>query len=378
MTEAGGVGATGTGGGAIPSDLARELATVRSLLEGQFTITATPRGVLKRLLLPLSRLLTNRLVLAVQTVTQILEGTEGELRATREANADLLRRLAELRERLSDVERAAIEDRIALKGRAGPAASPSAPGTPSPSAPTGGEVLDAAGYVAFEERFRGSRADILRRQRDAVRFVESLKDGEAPLLDLGCGRGEWLEVLRERSIPAFGVDSNLAMVEEATGHGLDVRLGDLLDYLEAVQPGTLGGVSGFHVAEHLPPPLLPRLVAAAFRALAPGGILVMETPNPTNLAVGSGSFYLDPTHLRPVHPLFFQFLAQHLGFVDVHVEAVHPAAEHLLVEAPPDGAATGERSLAALSAAMFGGQDYVLSARRPEATVQAAGGAPLD
>lgn len=368
MRQADGGGAAGLDAGRSLSPWATELATVRTLLDAQFALPPTPRGAFKRLLLPLSRPLTSRLVLAAQTLAHVVEGAGGELRRLECANADLMRRLDELRRRLAVVERAALEDRLA-RGQAGAPTEGAARLAPAGERSSGqaqtGEVLDAAGYVAFEQRFRGPRAEILVRQRDAVRFVQELSQGEAPLLDLGSGRGEWLEVLREHSIPAFGVDSNAAMVDEAAGHGLDVRHGDLLEYLEAVEPGTLGAVSGFHVAEHLPLPLLPRLVTAALRALVPGGILLMETPNPTNLAVGSASFYLDPTHLRPVHPLFFQFLAEHLGFIDVQVEAVHPAAEHLIVGIPADDATTGERALAALSGAVFGGQDYVLCARRP-------------
>ncbi len=230
-------------------------------------------------------------------------------------------------------------------------------------------ALDDATYVDFEHRFRGSRDEIRARQKDAVPFVAGLAGSLAPVLDLGCGRGEWLELLQEMKVPGYGVDSNSAMVAEALRSGLDARLGDAIEHLDQLEESSLQGVSAFHFVEHIPIDALVRLLDSTLLALRPGGLLLLETPNPTNLIVGAASFYLDPTHLRVLHPDFLSFLVESRGFVDVQVHYVHPVIDE-------EGLDDGQSALQAdarlsrvvrnVEWALFGPQDYLLSARRAE------------
>lgn len=233
-------------------------------------------------------------------------------------------------------------------------------------------ALDDATYVDFEHRFRGSRDEIRARQQDAVPFVARLAGSNAPFLDLGCGRGEWLDLLGELKVQAYGVDSNSAMVDEAVRAGLDARLGDALEHLEQLESSSLQGISAFHFVEHIPLDTLVTLLDGCLIALRPGGTLLLETPNPTNLVVGAASFYLDPTHLRALHPDFLSFLVESRGFTDVEVHFVHPVidAAVLLAGQPDDEEAGGDaridRVVRGVEWALFGPQDYLISAKRPE------------
>ncbi|MES2161686.1 MAG: methyltransferase domain-containing protein [Pseudomonadota bacterium] len=176
--------------------------------------------------------------------------------------------------------------------------------------------MSAGFYRAFEDRYRGSRELIKERLRAYQPFIAPLAALQAPpaALDLGCGRGEWLELLGEQGFRARGVDLDDGMLAACRERGLDVELGDAIACLRALPDQSLALVSAFHLVEHIPFELLQTLVAEARRVLLPGGLLVMETPNPENLVVGASSFYLDPTHLRPIPPQLLAFVAEFGGF----------------------------------------------------------------
>lgn len=176
-------------------------------------------------------------------------------------------------------------------------------------------------YRAFEERYRGSRATIRERLRVYLPFVLPLKAGRPACraLDLGCGRGEWLELLRDSGIDARGIDRDEAMLEAARAIDLRVERGDALETLKALPGGSEDIISAFHVAEHLSFEDLHALVREALRVLRPGGLLVLESPDPENLSVGAASFYLDPTHVRPLPAGLLAFLAEHCGFGRVKI-----------------------------------------------------------
>jgi O-antigen chain-terminating methyltransferase len=178
-------------------------------------------------------------------------------------------------------------------------------------------AFDPTFYVALEDRFRGDFAEIAERQRQYVDIVADLVDDEHPLLDLGCGRGEWLEILSENGLRAIGVDNNRAFVEENNEAGREVVDADLIGYLEAAGDDSVGAITLFQVVEHLEIAVLLRLMDEAIRVLRPGGVLVAETPNALNLQVGASTFWIDPTHIRPLHPEFLQFCAVHSGFSKV-------------------------------------------------------------
>lgn len=254
-------------------------------------------------------------------------------------------------------------DAASLTGVTAPTAAPTAEsGTPA--------TLDDSTYVDFEHRFRGTRDEIRARQQDAVPFVSGFTGSTSPVLDLGCGRGEWLDLLDEMNVKAYGVDSNTAMVAEALDAGLDARVGDALAHLEQLPESSLQAVTAFQFVEHIPMDVLVRLLDSALLALRPGGVLLLETPNPTNLIVGAANFYLDPTHLRVLHPDFLAFLVESRGFVDVEVHYVHPVIEDSVLKEgdPENGEADARLSRVVRNVewALFGPQDYLVHARRAE------------
>jgi SAM-dependent methyltransferase len=220
-------------------------------------------------------------------------------------------------------------------------------------------------YEDLEDTFRGTRERIVEISREYVGDIESVP-GSGPVIDVGCGRGEWLEVLRDESIPSYGIDTNEVVVERCVARGLDVRVGDALAHLREQPEGSVRAVTGFHLAEHLSLDTLVGLIDAALVALQPGGLLVLETPNPTNILVGSASFYLDPTHIKPLHPQFLEFLALQRGFADAEVRFLHaedgPRLEATdLDEHDPDRT---QELADRINWALFGPLDYAVLARK--------------
>lgn len=175
---------------------------------------------------------------------------------------------------------------------------------------------EAGFYRAFENRFRGARTVIRARLESYLPFIEPLKQvsDKMEAVDLGCGRGEWLQFLGDEGFQAQGVDLDEGMLASCRKRGLKARKGDALEFLREMPDESQVIVSGFHIAEHLPFPQLQRLVRQAHRVLIPGGLLVLETPNPENFRVSTLSFYTDPTHLNPLPPDLLSFLTEYTGF----------------------------------------------------------------
>ena len=171
-------------------------------------------------------------------------------------------------------------------------------------------------YRAFEECLRGSRELIKSRLEVYLPFVEPLKTlYEAPeILDLGCGRGEWLDLMQNNGFRAKGVDLDEGMLLACRELNLDVYQADALDYLRGLAADSLSVVSAFHVVEHIAFEVLRQLVDEALRVLMPGGLLILETPNSENLVVGTSSFYLDPTHQKPLPAKLLSFVTEFSGF----------------------------------------------------------------
>lgn len=171
-------------------------------------------------------------------------------------------------------------------------------------------------YRAFEDRHRGSRELITDRLRVYLPFVLPLQGIYSPCaaLDLGCGRGEWLELLIQQGFDAKGVDLDAGMLEACAALKLPATQDDALSALSKLADESVAIVSGFHIAEHIPFTELQSLVANALRVLKPGGLLILETPNAENIVVGANNFYLDPTHERPLPHLLLSFLIEHSGF----------------------------------------------------------------
>lgn len=249
-----------------------------------------------------------------------------------------------------------------LWGRLGAALAIAERGASEPLA----RVREEQAYLALEARFRGTEEEI--GERVSV-YLPRLPAGE--VLDLGCGRGEWLALLRESGRSARGVDANAEMVAECRGKALVVEEGDLFAALAGAAPASLGTISSFHVIEHLNAPDLDRLLRLAYRALSPGGLLLLETPNPLSLAVGARSFWLDPTHQRPVHPETLALLCDQAGFDSIERLELHPfPASERLPEIDLAQVAPEQRLLAdqvnrlrdQLDALLFGSRDYALLA----------------
>ncbi len=181
-------------------------------------------------------------------------------------------------------------------------------------------LLDAF-YTSLEEAFRGDSMEIRERLRFYLPYVQklSLDLAPVPVIDAGCGRGEWLDLLRSEGYEAVGVDMNRLMVARCREKGLHAVEADAVEYLRRVGPGCVGAVTAFQLIEHLDLQDLVRFLDAAFECLVPGGMLLCETPNPENLLVSSYSFYLDPTHKHPIPPPVAVFLLESAGFCDVAV-----------------------------------------------------------
>ena len=171
-------------------------------------------------------------------------------------------------------------------------------------------------YRAFEDRHRGSRELIKRRLGAYFIFTQPLCEQypASPALDLGCGRGEWLEVLGSWGLNPVGIDMDEGMLSACHDQGLSVHKGDAIEYLSTVASNSQAVVSAFHFVEHISFDQLRMLVSETLRVLKPGGLLIMETPNPENIVVATRNFYLDPTHNRPIPPELLEFVPEYYGF----------------------------------------------------------------
>lgn len=216
-------------------------------------------------------------------------------------------------------------------------------------------------YQDLQELHRGSEESLLSVQHSYVHhFNERAKELRlaGPILDLGCGRGEWLSLMSQEGWAVRGVDSSEQAVSEARGKGVDVELGDLVEVLMACPENSLAGATAFQVIEHLPFPRITALMHAAFRALVPGGILLLETPNPENLQVSSYGFWMDPTHRHPIPPPLIMDLSFHVGFRDGSILRQNPWPQWQ--EGETESALERE-----VGFRLFGPQDYALLVFKP-------------
>jgi O-antigen chain-terminating methyltransferase len=231
-------------------------------------------------------------------------------------------------ERMIHGELRIIRQRAQIAAVAPPSSAEAGPG-PSPTDPP-----LAFDYSKFAERFRGTEEHVKTGQRFYLPYFEGCRN----VLDIGCGRGEFLEMMRDASIPARGIDVGAESVAVCRLKGLDAETADVFPYLASIGEGTLDGIFCSQVVEHLPPQRLPELIRLAAERLARGGVIVIETPNPECLAIFGTHFYLDPTHTRPVpHPLLMFYLEEY-GVGLMQLRRLSPAVETMpsLASLPDD------------------------------------------
>ena len=197
----------------------------------------------------------------------------------------------------------------------------SVPLSDSAAAPIESHKLDAL-YSALEDRFRGTREEIKDRFKFYLPYVEPAHD--ADVVDLGCGRGEWIELLSETGFKARGVEKNRVQIDACRERNLEVVEDDMIAYLRKLPDESTGAVTGFHIIEHVSIDALVSLLDEVLRVLRPGGVAIFETPNPENVLVGSNFFYLDPTHHHPLPSELTYFLFESRGFDRVEVLPLHP------------------------------------------------------
>ena len=247
-------------------------------------------------------------------------------------------------ERLIYIELRVLRQRLwAMEARG--AAAPAAERAEAPAA------LEALDYPRFAEQFRGPEENI----RAGQRFYLDYFAGRSAVLDIGCGRGEFLELMREAGVAATGIDLSEECVSVCRAKGLDARTADLFAYLAALPEMSLDGIFCAQVVEHLPPARLPEMIRLCASRLSREGVLAIETPNPECLAIFATHFYLDPTHVRPVPAPLLRFYFDENGLGVIGIRKLSPA-----VEAVPALASLSED----LREALFGGLDYAIIGKK--------------
>lgn len=223
------------------------------------------------------------------------------------------------------------------------------------------------GAATFEDQFRGSAEDLRARYLDlAARFT-----GGGPVVDLGCGRGEFLELLAEQGVDARGIEIDRGLVDAGREAGLPIEYGDAVEWLAAEPDGSLGGISMIQVIEHLTPKDRTEVVRLAAEKLRPGGRILVETLNPQSLYIFARAFYADPTHDTPVHPAYLEFLLKEAGFSEIGIEwrSPPPPDEPLrpiaaASDADPALVDQVNANIERVNAILFGPQDYAIFAVR--------------
>jgi SAM-dependent methyltransferase len=283
------------------------------------------RGVARSVLF-VSRFIThaqNRFnVNVIQALTALLEGTRRLERATGAATERTSSRLQDLEGALDTLQHqlARLQHHAQLSST--PASLPNVDDA---------IALDEL-YVALEDRFRGSSDEIKERLRTYLPLLQaSAIRTDEDLFDVGCGRGEWLDLLREHGWHGRGIDGNRAMVERCRALELDVVHGDALAFLRAQPAARAALLTAFHVAEHLDFPALVGLLDEAARVLRHDGLILIETPNPDHASTATRDFFLDPTHRHPLPSALLIFLAEAKGFDRITVLSQHGGRDYALL-----------------------------------------------
>jgi len=241
-------------------------------------------------------------------------------------------------ERLIHAELSVLRQRLAYVFQAGTVPAPEA-------------TAPAVDFGCFPERFRGPDEHVKSGQAFYLSYFASCRN----VLDIGCGRGEFLELMREAGIPARGIDLNAESVDLCRSKGLQADLADVFVHLDSLEDASLDGIFSAQVVEHLPPGRVPEMIRLAARKLVHGGVMAVETPNPACLAIFATHFYLDPTHTRPVPYALLAYYMHECGIGNVERRDLSPA-----VESFPSLAGLPEE----FRNAFFGGLDYAIIGRK--------------
>jgi SAM-dependent methyltransferase len=300
----------------------------------------------------------------VQALRERIDTLANQLELAHRLTAESLGRdVRSLAERLAELE--ATQERLQVQSRLGRlerlARTPAREGPstqPVQAQASSGQEPPSFDYMTFENRFRPEKT-VRERQSAYLELLGSRKR----VVDLGCGRGELLELLGEAGVSAYGIDLDPDNVAVCTEKGLDVIEGDAISHLEGLEGSAVDGIVASHVIEHLGADPLWRLVAAAVEKLAEDGILILETPNPESLLAGSINFHRDPTHVRPVHPETLAFLCESAGFREVEIRRLAPVPEEARLPQGSDDEYMRE-VVERLDELIYGYQDYALVARR--------------
>jgi SAM-dependent methyltransferase len=337
-------------GAGAGSGAGAEFAATRALAERFWPVTAEreagggPKGFVKHFLRKLMRWYVEPLAADQRvynnSLLKLVDALSERADAAASASERAERLLRELEERLTRVER---------RGSGGPGKA-AAPVTVA-AQPAAASLPD---YFAFESRMRGSVDAVRERQRA---YVDDFRQA-SPVLDIGCGRGELLLLLREAGVEARGIDADADMVAYARGEGLDVEQADLLEYLERVGDASLGGIFMGQVVEHLPPGVLVRSLELSAAKLRPGGLLIAETINPLS-PLALRHYFADLTHAQPLVPETLQLLARQSGFAETELRFLNEPADRLTEPDDPVIAANVRR----LNELLFAPLDYALVAR---------------
>jgi O-antigen chain-terminating methyltransferase len=328
-----------------------EFASTRALAERFWPVTAErpagggAKGVVKRFLRKLMRWYVEPLAADQRvfndSVLKLVDALSERADSSAAARDQAERLVRELEERLARLER---------RGSAAGQSGAPAPATVA-AQPAAASVPD---YFAYESRMRGSVDSIRERQR---LYVDVLRNA-APVLDVGCGRGELLGLLREAGVEARGIDADSDMVAYARGDGLDVEQADLVEYLQRADDDSLGAIFMGQVVEHLPAPTLVQTFQLAVAKLRPGGLLVAETINPLS-PIALRNYFADLTHAQPLVPETLELLARQSGFAETEIRFLNEPADRLTEPADPVIAANVRR----LNDLLFAPLDYALVAR---------------
>jgi len=327
-----------------------EFASTRALAERFWPVTAErpagggPKGAVKRFLRKLMRWYVEPFAADQRvfndSVLKLVDALSERADSASVAREQAERLVRELQERVERLERRPPT------GSAGPATPVTVAAQPAAAA-----IPD---YFAFESRMRGSTDSIRERQR---RYLDDLR-AAAPVLDIGCGRGELLGLLREAGVEARGIDADADMAAYARGEGLDVEQADLVEYLGRTPDGSLGGIFMGQVVEHLPGPTLAQSLWLAAAKLRPGGVLIAETINPLS-PIALRNYFADLTHAQPLVPETLELLARQAGFAETEIRFLNEPAERLTEPDDPVIAANVRR----LNELLFAPLDYALVAR---------------